>query len=486
MNVVSFESKIRDFIEQNQLLDYSKRYLVALSGGADSVCLLTLLQRFGYAIEAVHCNFHLRGDESDRDEHFCEELCKPKNIPFHRVHFDTKTYSELHHVSIEMAARQLRYNYFKELLQSIGCQSVCVAHHRDDVVETVLMNLIRGTGIHGLTGIAPKAPIPVNNRDLENNENDALFVVRPLLCVSRKEIESYLESIGQTFVTDSSNLEADVVRNKIRLNIIPQLEDILPSASENIASTSHRLLQAEYLFNEGLELYLSRAKLFADQNNKEGESSKLAGSIEGLWTYDLRELFENEYVLFTVLRPFGFQPAQIEDIFRKGIPNTGQKWLSNSYTAVVDRDVLQVFRNDDPRLACHAKEQKLPLEGLYNLGELGNFCVKKEVLGDNQDPMTLVDKSKNVACLDANLVSFPLTLRPLKEGDRFKPYGMKGTKLISDYLTDRKKTVFEKLCQLVLCDESGIIMWLVGERVDDTYAVNAHTRTILYIKKVEK
>jgi len=480
---MSFETKIHDFIEQNQLLDHSKRYLVALSGGADSVCLLTVLQRLGYQLEAAHCNFHLRGDESDRDELFCEKLCENKNIPFHRVHFDTSTFAELHHVSIEMAARQLRYNYFNELLQSIDIQCVCVAHHRDDVVETILMNLIRGTGIHGLTGIAPKASIPVTDVIKKKDGEEPCFVIRPLLCVSRQEIEDYLESLNEEFVTDSTNLKADVVRNKIRLNVIPQLEDILPSASENIALTARRLLHAEQLFEEGLNLRLNNAKYILNQSTTGDELSKTAESIENVHVFKLAEIFKNEYVLFTILRSFGFLPAQIEDIFQKGIPKTGQKWLSPTHTAAVDRDYLQVFRNDDPRLITLFKERIFLMEGLYNFGGMGKFCVEKKDLVEGQNPIDLVDTSSNVACLDSEKVVFPLTLRQVKEGDRFCPFGMKGTKLVSDYLTDRKKTLYEKLCQLVLCDETGKIMWLVGERIDNSYAINPTSRSILFVKR---
>ena len=210
--------------------------LVALSGGADSVCLLMAMKRLGYAIEAIHCNFHLRGAESDRDEEFCKSLCEREQIPFHTVHFDTKTYAEVHKISIEMAARELRYNYFEQLRKAIDAEAILVAHHMNDSVETLLMNLIRGTGIHGLQGIKPR------------NGN----IIRPLLCVSRKEIVEWLGEIGQDYVTDSTNLEDDVTRNKLRLNIIPLLEEINPAASENIAKTALRMVEAGKVFDDSM------------------------------------------------------------------------------------------------------------------------------------------------------------------------------------------------------------------------------------------
>lgn len=207
---------VAQYIGKHHLLDKQGIHLVALSGGADSVALLLVLRDLGYDLHATHCNFHLRGNESDRDEQFCVQICEKLGVPLHRAHFDTHVYAEAHHVSIEMAARELRYQYFRQLKDDIKAKDICVAHHRDDQAETVLMNLMRGAGVQGLTGMAPL--------------NDD--IARPLLCVSRQEIEAYLEEKGQDYVTDSTNLVADVNRNKIRLQVIPQMEkSILPPRS---------------------------------------------------------------------------------------------------------------------------------------------------------------------------------------------------------------------------------------------------------------
>ena len=182
-------SKVERYVEKHKLLKPSELYLVALSGGADSVALLLLLKNAHFNVHAAHCNFRLRGEESDRDEAFCVELCQRLGVELHRAHFDTREYAELHKVSIEMAARELRYKWFEQLRQDIGAAGICVAHHRDDSVETVLLNLVRGTGLRGLTGIQPR------------NGN----ILRPLLCVSRAEIEVFLAEKGQKYVTDSTN-----------------------------------------------------------------------------------------------------------------------------------------------------------------------------------------------------------------------------------------------------------------------------------------
>ena len=222
-------SKVKDYIKQHNLLNSNDLYIVALSGGADSVALLLFLDEMGYQVHAAHCNFHLRGAESDRDEAFCESLCLQKDIPFHRIHFDTLTYAETHHVSVEMAARELRYGYFEQLRKDIGASGICVAHHRDDSVETVLLNLIRGTGLRGLTGIQPRKG----------------YILRPLLCVSRQEIEQYLQAKGQSYVTDSTNLVAEVQRNVVRLKVLPLLETINPAVADNIQRTAENLTEAQ-------------------------------------------------------------------------------------------------------------------------------------------------------------------------------------------------------------------------------------------------
>ena len=222
-------SKVSAYVKKHNLLDSNELYIVAVSGGADSVALLLLLHEHGYRVHAAHCNFHLRGDESDRDEAFCVELCEHLGVELHRVHFDTQTYADLHKVSIEMAARELRYQWFEQLRKDMGAAGICVAHHRDDSVETVLLNLVRGTGLRGLCGIQPKNG----------------FVLRPLLCVSRAEIEAFLNEKEQGYVTDSTNLEADVQRNIVRLRVLPLLQKLNPAVADNIQRTCENLMEAQ-------------------------------------------------------------------------------------------------------------------------------------------------------------------------------------------------------------------------------------------------
>ncbi|MBR1469966.1 MAG: tRNA lysidine(34) synthetase TilS [Prevotella sp.] len=437
-----------DFIAKNRLLDREKRYLVALSGGADSVCLLRVLQRLGYTVEAAHCNFQLRGEESNRDERFCASLCRQQNIPFHRTQFDTKTYAREHGVSIEMAARELRYHYFHELLETIGFQGVCVAHHLDDNAETILLNLVRGTGLHGLTGMSPR-------RD---------FVLRPMLGVSRDEIVDYLRQIGQPYVTDSTNLQPDHVRNKIRLQVVPLLKEINPSVVRELCTMASHLTDAETLLNHTL-----------DQTTTEF-STDLSEKPPFLRQIDVPQLLRQPspaYALYHLLSSFGFNRSQMGEILASAekSEHSGRQWHSSDHTLTLDRDSLVLSKksteNASPIVVSEAGE--------YVLDDLGRLRV--EIFPKTAD--FIVDKRPQVAVLDADKASLPLTLRKTQTGDRFVPFGMRGSKLVSDYLTDRKKSLPEKKNQWVLTDESGQILWLAGERTDNRFAVSPQTKTIL-------
>ena len=429
--------RIQQFIEKNQLLESRKLYLVGLSGGADSVALLLILRELGYRIEAAHCNFKLRGEESDRDEIFVRELCTHYNIPIHVIHFDTKEYANLHKVSIEMAARDLRYGYFRQLCKDINAEGVCIAHHRDDAVETLLMNLLRGAGIHGLTGIRPK--------------ND--IVIRPLLCVSRQEILEYLDSIGQSYVTDSTNLVDDVLRNKIRLRVLPLLEEIAPGATVNIDKTANYLREAEQVYEA--EMQREKSMLSIDA----GEVS-----ITELLQQPSPSAFLHEW-----LSPLGFNTSQTEQILHAVNGEPGREFMSATHTLVVDRTSILV----EP-IRPAMKSIKIPEAGTYRYDDATTYKI------DITDEIN-ISKSADVATIDADKVKFPLAIRPIENGDWFIPYGMTGRKLVSDYLTDKKFSILQKRRQLVLTDALGSIIWLVGCRTDNRVKVSNETTKILRI-----
>ena len=420
-------SKVERYIEKHKLLKPSELYIVALSGGADSVALLLLLKNGGFNVHAAHCNFHLRGEESDRDEAFCEQLCADENIPFHRAHFDTREYADLHKVSIEMAARELRYRWFEQLRQDIGAAGICVAHHRDDSVETVLLNLVRGTGLRGLTGIQPRNG----------------HILRPLLCVSRAEIEAFLAEKGQKYVTDSTNLETDVQRNVVRLEVLPLLRKLNPAVVENIQRTAENLAEAQQVLNT------------------------IVANIDNVKTLELSELDKygsSEYLVFEWLKKYGFNGDQVRQILDA---ETGRIVSSAmGYDVLKDRGRLIV----EPALEPF-RPMRIPEEGMYVLDGKTRFSVRKKTV--------YVSKEPHVATLDAAKVSFPLTVRRVEEGDCMQPYGMKGKKLLSDLMTDLKMTVFEKRRQLVVVDSQGVVLWAVGLRVAGFAAVSTTTSEVL-------
>ena len=441
--------KVETFIRQQHLLQSEGCYLVALSGGADSVCLLLVLKQLGYFVEAIHCNFHLRGEESDRDEDFCRSLCAEKQIPLHLVHFDTREYAQLHKVSIEMAARQLRYHHFASLCHDLGFDGVCVAHHQDDVAETVLMNLIRGTGIKGLSGIKPKiqqrlrvgakAGIPI-----------PLTVIRPLLCVTRDEIEHFLKEIGQDYVTDSTNLVPDVLRNKIRLQVLPLLDEIAPSASRNIVETAENVAFAEEFLDQAVSGMM--------------EELKEEGSIPV-------SKIKSEYLLFRILSGYGFTSVQIKQIYAHLDAPTGTEFRSESHVLVFDRGRLLI--EEVEKNPFH--EMRIPEEGTYILDETAKLRIERMPKPEGFE----IPRSSDVIAVDADRLQLPLTVRLPKEGDRFTPFGMQGSKLVSDFLTDQKLSLLEKRRQLIILDSTGRILWVVGLRPDNHFRITDSSRTIL-------
>lgn len=420
-------SKVSAYINKHKLLNANDMYIVALSGGADSVALLLLLKEGGFNVHAAHCNFLLRGSESDRDEAFCVDLCRQLGVELHRAHFATREYAEAHKVSVEMAARELRYNWFEQLRKDIGAVGICVAHHRDDSVETVLLNMIRGTGLRGLTGIQPRNG----------------YVLRPLLCVSRDEIEHFLAKRGQKYVIDSTNLETDVKRNKVRLQVLPLLRTLNPAVSDNIQRMVENVAEAQIVLDSLLDNFKKHNTLELSELEKYGSS---------------------EYVIYEWLKNYGFNGTQARQVLEA---ETGKIMSSSQgYDVLKDRERLIIERTLKP-----FNPMRIPEEGMYVLDEKMRLSLRKCA--------AYVSKKPFVATFDAQKVVFPLTVRRVEEGDWMIPFGMRGRKLLSDLMTDRKMTVFEKRRQLVVVDAQDVIVWAVGLRIADSVAVAETTQSVL-------
>lgn len=427
----SYKHQIQRFIEEQQLFTPADKILVALSGGADSVALLRVLIEGGYTCECAHCNFHLRGKESDRDEAFVRSLCQSLEIPLHVIHFDTKAYATEKHISIEMAARELRYEWFEKVRTEIGATVIAVAHHRDDNVETFLLNLIRGTGINGLKGIRPKNGC----------------IVRPLLSTSRAAILDYLAHLNQEYVTDSTNLQDEYLRNKIRLNLLPLMQSVNPSIAESIDETAGRLAEVAAIYHRDRTSVLKQ------------KVEKMENHVQRISIQDITDDVAPLSLIHEWLSSKGFNATQIKDIYHcLKQEQSGKRFLSLEWELLRDREYLVLQ----------------PKDSIDETPELSIELI--EITSDFHLP-----KDKHIACLDADKVVHPLIIRKWQKGDKFIPFGMKGKKMISDYLTDRKFSLFEKERQYVVCSEDKIV-WLINERIDDRFKITNESKKALLLR----
>ncbi|MCI7707970.1 MAG: tRNA lysidine(34) synthetase TilS [Bacteroidales bacterium] len=432
--------QVRAYIDKHRLLSASDKVLVGLSGGADSVALLSVLVKLGYTCIALHCNFHLRGEESVRDEKFAQAFADKLHVPLYKIDFKTEQYAHENHLSIEMAARELRYAWFEDMRIRLQAQAIAVAHHRDDSIETLLMNLVRGSGIRGLVGIRPR------------NQ----YVIRPLLAVSRKEILSWLEEQQYTYVTDSTNLSDAYTRNFIRLRVLPLLEEINPSVRQTLSRTADHLSAAETIYLSVLEK--AHQELWV--------KDKL--SIEKLMQYP-----SPETILYELLQPFGFSRQVASDVFRSLEGESGKVFYSDSYRLVKDREYLLLSKREQISSITYT----YPLEaGLWQ----EPFSFSFEMIQKDADFTFQV--SKDIAYFDADKLDSVLQLRRWQQGDWFIPFGMKGRKKVSDYFSDHKFTLEQKENAWLLCSGQSVI-WLVGERSDNRFRVSADTKRILIVKK---
>ncbi len=449
------EKIVSQYIHSHNLLEHNKKYLVALSGGADSVALLMMLQQLGYQIEAAHCNFKLREEESDRDEKFCQQLCHELHIPLHLIHFETTTYAQLHHVSIEMAARDLRYGYFANLCRDLQTDGICVAHHNDDNVETLFINLIRGTGLHGLLGMQP-----VNGN-----------ILRPFLCLSRHDILQYLAARNQTYITDSSNLVNDVTRNKIRLDLIPFLQTINPAVVNNISRTMAHLQEIRKIVDYSME---EHTKNMAENHVIDGRQQLAISKTHLLSTPS------PQYSLFQTIIPYGFSSSQVDNILHSIHNTTGKRWHSPTHTLIINREHLLIERTMTENEM--QRSMKITETGNYCFSNNQKFVIKRGYI-DNQFS---ISRLPHFIHLDSSKISFPLIIRHIQSGDRFTPLGMTTSKLVSDYLTDKKKSWFDKQHQLVITDDQNRILWLVNERIDNQAKITDQSTDYISIEYIRQ
>ena len=426
-----------DYISQHQLFEKNDHVLLAVSGGKDSVLMTQLFKLAGFNFSIAHCNFNLRANEAQRDEAFVKLLAEDLGVTFHVVHFDTKAFAEQNRISTQMAARQLRYDWFEELSEQHGYKYVAVAHHQNDAIETVLLNLVRGTGISGMHGIMPKRG----------------RLIRPLLFLSRQEIDDIVASHNFSFVEDSSNQSSKYARNKIRLNVIPHLREINPRLEETFAENIHRFAETEVLVQSVVAE--KRNQLFIQER----------GDI----VIDIKELAAlqpQKLLFFELLKPLNFTPSVVDEVLSSLDKQSGTSFYSSTHRLTVDRDRLVI----SPLVERKQELYYLHGEGSLKLGEERISLTLSENLNFKAD--------KEVAYVDANLLIFPLIVRYRQPGDRFKPLGMKSLKKLSDFFVDEKVPVPQKDKVPLLINGNGDLLWVAGMRQDERYKVRATTKKV--------
>ena len=407
----------------------SGKYILALSGGIDSMVLADMLLKSKTDFVLAHCNFHLRGEESDGDEQFVRDFAERNGLTLYVKQFDTMSYAKEHGVSIEMAARDLRYAWFEELRQQLGYDKIAVAHHADDQLETFFINLLRGAGIRGLKGMQP-----VNGN-----------IIRPLLDKSREEIHQYAIENGIKWREDHTNAETQFLRNKIRHELLPVIDSISKEGRASILKSINHLASENELYRE-----LVDEKLFQIVK-QDGEVQK---------TSYLSTL--NSQLLFEWLRDYGFNSDQVHFIYEAMNGQPGTSFFSSTHKVTIERDGVE--------LTPICQHDKTQVELVYEQHP--------------NDYNFVIDKSPEVAQLDYDKLTFPLKLRIWQAGDRFYPLGMKGSRLISDFLKDLKLTTRQKEECQVLTTAKDEIVWVVGRRVDERFKVTDKTKTILKIQMV--
>ncbi|KAA3621573.1 MAG: tRNA lysidine(34) synthetase TilS [Bacteroidetes bacterium] len=428
------------FIEENSLFTQKDKILLAVSGGVDSVVMAHLFKRAGYDAAIAHCNFMLRGAESDIDEDFCRQLGKKLDLPFLSVSFNTRKIAKQRSISIQMAARELRYEWFEEVCVMLGYDCVATAHHMNDSVETFFVNLIRGCGIRGLHGI------PVKNANR----------VRPLLFATRKEIEEYAAIYQIKFRFDASNEETKYLRNKIRHELVPKLKEINPLSEKSVFSTTKRIREAEQLFDFAIDQF--RNKILASSGKK---------SVLNL--IELKAAPGTATLLFELLKDKGLHADQAQMILEA---NTGAVFRSTTHRFLVDRDNLVVEPVPDGH---NATEFSIEMGENLIVFDQGEVQIERKEDTTDKFPST----SYQVFVDESELI-FPLTIRSWNPGDAFQPLGMKGkTKKLKDYFTDSKLSLFEKEKVRILVNNDGKIIWVMGHRLDDRFKIAPTTRSYL-------
>ena len=428
-----------DYISQNSLFNPDERILLAVSGGKDSVVMAHFFKEAGFKFGIAHCNFGLRGEESQRDERFVSSLATQFEVPLYITHFATKAYAAEHKVSTQMAARDLRYHWFEELRQQEGYDYIAVAHHQDDAIETVLLNLVRGTGIAGLHGILPK-------RD---------YLIRPLLFLSRTGIDDALLENNYDFVEDSSNSSTAYARNKLRLGVIPLLKEINPNLEQTFEHNILRFSETEMV----LQHTVTRLRTEICEERKDG----VYLSLENIKTLNPKRL-----LLFELLKTYNFTETVVEDLLNSLTKQSGTSFYSASHRLTLNRDELMVTVIGKEEV--YTNKMIHPSDKEISFGNQTFDIAYTDLIAFESNPRK--------AFLDADRLIFPIVVRTWQEGDRFMPIGMRNYKKLSDFFIDQKIPLPQKDSIPILINGNGDVVWIAGLRQDNRYKVTATTKKV--------
>ena len=432
------QNRFESNILKKELFNKQHKLLLAISGGVDSVVLAYILKSGNFNFSLAHCNFKLRGKASDADEKFCRDFAKKNDLKIYVTHFNVKQYCKKNKVSVQMAARDLRYGWFEQLCEKNKYDFIITAHQANDIVETVFINLLRGTGINGMKGIP------------ERNEN----IVRPLLQFTKQEIKEFATNKKIKFRLDKSNLEPKYERNYLRLKVIPELKKLNPSIESTFVKNSFRFYQEASIVNDYLKE--KRKDLFSEKN--------------GFILIDKNKLAKERFIetlLHFMLSPYGFNETQQQNIIANILENrtTGKAFFSENYRLAIERNELVITKNSTEKF------NEIKIKSLSELKKYSLFKIAKET-------KFLIPK-KNELYIEEHQLIFPLTVRTKQTGDKFKPFGMKGFKLLSDFFKDEKITAIERENVKLLVNGNDQIIWVIGFRSDERYKVNTSKKHFL-------
>ncbi|MBP1639842.1 MAG: tRNA(Ile)-lysidine synthetase [Bacteroidetes bacterium] len=440
---MEFISKVTSYIKTHNLCPHGAKLIVGVSGGADSIALLHFLHHTGYQCLVAHCNFHLREKDADDDEAFVKTIANQWHLPFFSIGFDTNAVATAKGISIEMAARELRYDWFTSLMEEQQAEAIAVAHHLDDSIETFFINLSRGTGLRGLLGIQPR----------QGN------IIRPFLSVTRTEIDNYLSVNSLIHRTDHSNFNQLIIRNRIRHSLIPVFESFNPSFRQIMEENFTRLGELNNVTNGLIDAFREMAVV----------------THNGYWSIAIDQLKQQQpnihFYLFELLNPYHFNDATVNNILANLDGESGRQFFSATHRVIKDRNQLLVV-------------PLMPVDETKYIVPVGTSSTEIPIKLTLSDPLDAngfaIEKQKEVACIDFDKLSFPLTIRHPKEGDFFYPFGHQGKKKLSDFFIDQKWNLLEKEnCWLLISDKQ--IVWIIGHRLDDRFKVDANTKKILKI-----